>query len=726
VLAAGGVGLSLTFLIVFAVGLLVRRERTALALAVRGLQERDIAAREAAQARRRSRFLEESATDVLFLTDPGLRLTYVSPAAWAQLGLAPPTLVGRAAVDIVHADEVGLVAAAIAQLQESDAVVAVTHRMRHGDGRWLWVETLLRAIRDPETGALLEVQGSTRDVSARRETERRLREAENRFRSAFDEAPLGMVVVGLDGEVLQINRALCELAGEDASDLRGTAFDALLHQADADTHRQAREALLDGELSAHNAELRVVRPSGHVVWTAMSTALVLDADGQPRYYLTQVQDVSERRRAEGQLQFLADHDPLTGLLNRRAFERSLKEHLTRVRRYGVQGAVLVVDLDSFAAVNERLGPSRGDELILAVARAVRRRLRASDLVARFGGDGFAVLLPHADLQEALVVGGALVDAVRSVEIGEGEEPLTASVGVALVDRPELRGDDLLIDADLAMYDAKQGGRNRVRQARRPLTGRRRFRPTADLADQIREALREDRLVLYAEPVVDLQSGRTVQLELLLRLRGRDGDLQAPASFLPATDHHELVRELDRWTIARAVSLLAEHPRGPSIAVKVSVRSLAGEELVDTLGAELTARNVDPRRLTIELDESEAASHLPRVQELARDLHHLGCPLALDDFGGGFGSFYSLKHLPFDVLKIDGGFVRHCAHEHADQLVIGAMVDMAAGNAARTVAKFVEDDVTAAALRRLGVDAGQGAGFGRPVPAAEAFANAVRP
>lgn len=725
VLAAGGVGLSLTLLIVLAAGLLVRRERTALALAVHGLQQRDAAARAAARARRRSRFLEESATDVLFLSDPGLRLTYVSPAAWTQLGLQPDGLLGQAGVELVHPDEAGLVTTTIDKLAQSDAVVTVTHRMRHGDGRWIWMETLLRAVRDRETGAFVEVQGSTRDVTARRETEHRLREAENRFRSAFDEAPLGMAVVGLGGEVLQINRALCEMAGEEAADLRGTAFDALLHQADADTHREAREALLDGDLRAHDAELRVVRPSGHIVWAAVSTALVLGADGQPRHYLTQVQDVSERRRAEGQLQFLADHDPHTGLLNRRAFERSLREHLTRVRRYGVQGAVLVVDLDSFAAVTERVGRAGSDKLIVAVARALQRRLRASDLLARFGGDHFAVLLPHADLQEALVVGGALVDAVRSVQAGEGLEPLTASVGVALVDRPELRGDDLLIDADLAMYDAKQAGRDRVRQAERPLTGRQRFRPTADLAEQLREALREDRLVLYAEPIVELESDRVVQLELLLRLRGRDGDLQAPASFLPATDHPELVRELDRWAVTRAVALLAEHSDGPSVAVKVSVRSLAGEELVDTLGHELTARNVDPRRLTVELDEREAAAHLPRVQELARDLEHLGCPLALDDFGGGFGSFYSLKHLPYDVLKIDGGFVRHCVQEHADQLVIGAMADMAAGSGARTVAKFVGDDLTAAVVRRLGVDAGQGAYFGGPVPAAQAFAEAAR-
>jgi diguanylate cyclase (GGDEF)-like protein/PAS domain S-box-containing protein len=719
VVAAFGVGLSMTMLLMLGVGLLVRRERNAIAVAVSGLEERDAAASAAEQARRRSRFLEESATDVLWLGDPQHRFTYVSPAARTLLAREPAELIGRTTENIVHPDDAYRTSRVLDQLATTDTVLSITHRVQHRDGHWLWVETLMRAVRHDLTGEFVQIQGSSRDVTIRRETELRLREAENRFRSAFDEAPMGMAVVALDGQVLQANRALVTLTGEDAPTLRGMTFDALLHQADADTHRQAREALLDGDLQDHDAELRVVQPSGHVVWTLVSTALVLGGEGEAKHYLVQMQDVSERRRAETQLQFLADHDLLTGLLNRRAFERSLREHLTRVRRYGVGGAVLVLNLDGFDALNARIGRGRGDEAIADVARALRRRLRDSDLIARFGGDGFAVLLPHAELQDALNVGSALVDAVGTVEVDGERGVLTASVGVALVDRPEIRGDDLLIDADLAMYDAKQAGRGRVQQSLNPIARPRRIRPTADLANQIREALDEDRMVLYAEPVVDLESGATVQLELALRLRTRDGDLQAPASFLPADHHHELVRELDRWTVARAVALLAAHPDGPTAGVRLSVHSL-GEELIDLLADQLTTHMVDPRRLTIVLGEHDAAAHLPLVQELARDLEHLGCPLALDDFGGGFGSFFYLKHLPFDVLKIDGGFVRHCADEHGDQLVIGAMVDLAVGAGARTVGKFVADQAALETLRSIGVDAGQGEFFGAAMPAEQAF------
>jgi diguanylate cyclase (GGDEF)-like protein/PAS domain S-box-containing protein len=725
VLATAGVGISLTLLVVLGVGILVGREQLAHALAVRGARERDAAAQAAAEARRRSRFLEQNATDILFLTGPGGVLTYVSPAARTRLGLSPEQLYGRRLDALAHPDDAERLRDVIDHLDRTDDVVEITHRVRHDDGRWLWVETLLRAVRDARTGAFIEGQGSLRDVTRRREAERRLREAENRFRSAFDEAPLGMAVVGLDGELLQINRALCALCAWEESALRGTVFDALLHQADADTHRQARDALLDGELRAHNAELRIVQPSGDVVWTAISTALVLGGDGQPHHYLTQVQDISERRRAEAGLQYLADHDPLTGLLNRRAFERSLQEHLRRGRRYGVHGAVLVVDLDAFGAINTRIGATRGDALLAAVAQALRSRVRDSDLLARYGGDEFAVLLPQADLADALAVGTAIADAVRGVDAGEDVPAITASIGLALVDRPEQRGEELLSDADLAMYDAKQSGRDRLRAAASRPVERPRPRPIGDPAEPIREALREGRMVLHAEPVIDLLTREVVQLELHLRLRTRDGDLQSPAIFGPAAERGGLVQELDRWMIGQAAALLSAHHDGPGLAVNVSVRSLVGEALVDALGQELTTHNVDPRRLTIGLREHEAVAHLPRVQELARDLAHLGCPLALDDVGGGFGSFYFLKHLPFDVLRIDGGFVRHSACEHVDQVIIQSMVELAHGVGARTVAKQVQDEPTLGVLRDLEVDAAQGPAVAGPSPVLDAFREARR-
>ncbi|WP_354698652.1 EAL domain-containing protein [Paraconexibacter sp. AEG42_29] len=725
--ATAGSGLSLTLLAVLGVGALVRREQEARTLAVLGARERDLAARDALDARRRSLFLEQSATDILLLTRPDGTLTYVSPAAQALLGTAPDALLGHTLAALAHPDDRDRLEALVAHLGRTDAAVDITHRLRRADGRWLWVETLLRAVKDPATGAVMEAQGSVRDVTRRRDAERRLREAELRFRSAFDEAPLGMAVISLEGELLQANRALAGLCAWDEPGPRGVAFDALLHQADADVHAQARDALLDGVLREHTAELRLVQPGGEVVWTAMSTALVLAADGSPRHYLTQVQDVSGRRRAEAQLQYLVDRDPLTGLLNRRAFERSLDEHLRRGRRYGVRGAVLVIDLDGFAAVGARLGRTATDALLARIADALRGRLRDSDLIARHGGDEFVVLLPEAELPEALEIAAGLADVVRTAD---AHVPLTASIGLALVDRPEQRGDELLSDADLAMYDAKQAGRDRLRQARgaraRPAQRGRARAAGADPAAVIRAALSSGRLVLHAEPLLDLAGGGVPELVLHPRLVTPDGDLHGPAAFLPDAERAGLVPELDRYVITRAAELLADYPDGPALSARVSVRSLMGDGLVDVLSDQLTRRNVDPRRLTVTLREHEAVAHLARVQEFGRDLGHLGCPLALDDVGAGFGSFYFLKHLPFDVLRIDEGFVRSSATEHIDQVVIAAIVELAAGVGARTVATGAADAPTLEALRALGVDQAQGPAVGAPVPAREALDAAGRP
>lgn len=731
--AVAGLGLTITLLLVVGAVAITRREQAARMLAVLGARERDAAAlardtaaREAALAEARARFLEANATDILLLTAPDGTLTYVSPAALEGLGIPPEQLVGRTLADLSHPDDASRVRALVANLHRVDGPVDLTHRLQHADGHWVWVETLLRPVRDEETHAVVEAQGSVRDVTRRRDAERRLREAENRFRSAFEEAPLGMAVVGLGGGLLQINRALVALTGWEEGVASLSAFDALLHMADAEEHRHARDALLEGDLREHSAELRLVRPDGAVLHAAVHTALVSDGEGRPRHYLVQVQDISERRRAEAQLQYLVDRDALTGLLNRRAFERSLDEHLRRGRRYGVQGAVLVVDLDDFGALAARLGPSAGERVLTRVAAALRARVRQSDLLCRYGDDAFAVLLPFGGLGEALEVGSALADAVRDVAVEGVPEGLTASVGLALVDRPELRGDELLSDADLAMYDAKQAGRDRLRQAAgRPDRSRPIARPAADPAAAVRAALEEDRLELLAEPVLDVSTHEVQDLALRLRLRTPDGDLQTPGSFLADAVRAGLMPSIDAWMVVRAAELLAANPDGPSLTVGVSVRSIVGDTLVDTLGHALTEQRVDPRRLTVALPEHEAVAQLARVQEFGRDLAHLGCPLALEAVGGGFGSFLFLKHLPFRALHIDGGFVRHCATEHVDQVLLASLVELAQGVGARTVACDVPDLATLHALEALGVDAAQGPAAGGALPVLEAFEAARR-
>jgi diguanylate cyclase (GGDEF)-like protein/PAS domain S-box-containing protein len=299
----------------------------------------------------------------------------------------------------------------------------------------------------------------SRDVTDQRLAERAGREAERRFEIAFDRAPIGMALVGVNGGVERVNAALASITGRSAAELSALRHEELLHPDDEELAAEAFASLLADDGMA--TELRIVHADGHPVWVSLRATIVRDDEGTPVHVLLQVQDVTERRRLEDQLRHLADHDALTGLLNRRGMDRALAQHVALGRRYGAQGALLVLDLDGFKAVNDSLGHAAGDELIITCATALRHRLRETDVLGRLGGDEFAVLLPAEGEAEALTVAAKIVTIIR--EIGG----VTASVGVTpFGDEPTPTS--ALDRADMAMYAAKHAGRDRYEFTSGPL------------------------------------------------------------------------------------------------------------------------------------------------------------------------------------------------------------------------------------------------------------------
>ncbi len=563
-----------------------------------------------------------------------------------------------------------------------------------------------------------------RRLAERAVADRALAQAEERFRTAFAEAPIGMALVSLDGRFLQVNRALARITGYDEHKLRSLPFASeLTHPDDRRADRRASTAMQAGETRIYDTEKRYLHAAGHIVWVAVHTTLIRDEHGAPEYFLSQIEDITARRRYEARLQHMADHDSLTGLLNRRAYERRLEEHLLRGERYGHEGAVLVLDLDNFKEVNDTLGHGAGDELIVRVARALTGRVRESDTLARLGGDEFAILTPAGGRIEAERLAQALLQTVRKERAARGpggkERPITASIGVApLASAVGLNAEEALINADLAMYDAKEAGRDRSETYGGPSHGQARIEARLEWVERIRAALDEDRLTLHAQPVVETATGRTTQHELLVRMVDGHGDLIQPGSFLPIAERFGLIREIDRWVINRAIAMLAEHRaagRHPTIEINISGHSLGDSELAAEIGRELRAAGVDATQLIFEVTETTAIDNIAAARSFAEDLAELGCRFALDDFGAGFGSFYYLKHLPFDFIKIDGEFVRNCTSDATDRLVIGAVVELARGMGKRTIAEFVRDEATLRTLQELGVDYAQGFHLGRPAP-----------
>jgi diguanylate cyclase (GGDEF)-like protein len=460
--------------------------------------------------------------------------------------------------------------------------------------------------------------------------------------------------------------------------------------------------------------------SGHFVWVLISATLLSDAEGSPSVAVTHVMDISDRKQFDGQLQHLADHDALTGLYNRRRFTEELEQSLKRSRRFDEPGAVLFLDLDGFKFVNDSLGHAAGDEMIIRVADLLGSTVRETDTLARVGGDEFAVLLPRCDTETASLVAEKLLAAVRlhGVTISENRHArISTSIGIApFSGKEDLTADEVVVEADIAMYDAKEAGKDRCVVYERANGRRERLSVDQSWSQRLRQALENDRFVLHAQPIMPIASTGVPGFELLLRLADDHGDLILPGSFLSNAERFGVIDKIDQWVLGEAVRHLSRsHAAGNDLMLTVNV---SGKTMGDArLGAYverlLTEHPIRPDRLVIEITETAAIINIERAHRLAQELRALGCRMALDDFGAGFASFYYLKHLEFDYLKIDGEFIRNLCATPTDQLVVQAVVTVAAGLKTSTIAEFVGDDATLELLKDLGVSYGQGFHLGRP-------------
>jgi diguanylate cyclase (GGDEF)-like protein len=433
------------------------------------------------------------------------------------------------------------------------------------------------------------------------------------------------------------------------------------------------------------------------------------------------------KRTEAELRYLADHDSLTGLLDRRRFRSELDQYVSFSARYGGRGAVMIVDIDGLKAVNDALGHHAGDNLIRQVAEVMRERVRATDIVARLSGDEFAILMPQTDVEGAMQLGEDLrAQVADSVQPTSDSEPATISVGITMFGGGEkgTGSEAVLVAADQAMYAAKEGGRNQIALFGDPSEPQRDPERRQTTAARIRDAITDDRLSLHTQPIRSLASGGIERYELLLRMTSEEGELLPAASFIEAAERSGMVQELDRWVVGRALELLAERERqgAPlSLHVNISGASLTDVSVLEFIERRLDEGGVNPSSCTFEITETADVHDYEAAGGFADRLTDFGCQVAIDDYGAGFGPFHYLKRIPFDLIKIDGSFVRDMPRSDADQLTVQAIVQIARGLGKTTIAEYVQDDQTTEMLREYGVDMAQGFHLGRPVDLDEAFA-----
>ncbi len=590
-------------------------------------------------------------------------------------------------------------------------------RARSRDGREFPIEINMSAVESP-IGQL--VYASVRDITESWQPVDPLLAAEQGYRSAFEDSAIGMALVTLRGGFLKINTALTALFGYGPAHLRQMRLDELVHPDDRERVDESLQRMRRGEIRTAALEVRYVVAGGVEVWADLSIALVRDRSGQPVHFVHQIQDITERRALEAKLLHLTDHDPLTGLINRRGLEVKLGRWLSELGHAGVPGALVVFDLDHFKSVNDTVGHSAGDQLIVSIANLLSRRVRPGDIVARLDGDAFALLLGEIEATQAIEVAEAMVRAIaeHATLLGDhGHHQVTASAGVIELGLEVAGAEDALLSADVAMCDAKEAGRDRVAFHSPAGDDPGRTRARLQWIRRIREAIREERFTFHLQPVVGIGTDEVRQHELLLRMIDETGELISPTEFLAVAERYGLIEELDRWVARKAIELIAESARcGEELILEVNMsgNSLGDPRMLRTIEQGLERTGIDPAFLIFEVTESAAITRFEPAREFAQRLMALGCRFALDDFGAGFGSFHHLKQMPFDYLKLGGDLVTACTEDRIDQFVIRTLVGVARGLRKQIIASHVEDQTTLEMLRSCGVDFVQGNYVGVPV------------
>ncbi|MGZ4804146.1 MAG: EAL domain-containing protein [Acidimicrobiia bacterium] len=686
----------------------------------RATREKERAESELRQSEQRFRALVQHASDIILVIGRDGRFRYVSPAFELVLGYPAESAIGESGLDFA---EPGDVATLRSTLQGDGGMLHRAEvRMRHRDGRWIWFEvTVTNLFDDPSVNGWV---ANLRDVTDRKVSESALLEAQEAFRHAFDDAPIGIALVGLDGRIMRANRAIGELFGRDQAELLGESVSDITHPDDRESSEAQLRRLLAGEIERYRLEKRYLRPHGDVVWASLSVSLVRDAEQQPVYCVGQLEDITERRALADRLSHEAAHDAMTGLPNRARFMDRLLVALHADQDREGRVAVLFVDLDQFKVINDGLGHAAGDQVLATIADRLRRVLRPGDVVARFGGDEFTVLCDDVSGETAaLELANRLGEAIAEpIPLGAGEVFITASVGIALSGNDDDTPETLLRDADTAMYRAKAEGRAQTCVFRED---NREFAVTQlRTANELHRALERDEFRVYYQPILRIDSGRLVGFEALLRWRHPERGLLPPGDFIGLAEDTGLIVSIGAWVLETACDQAARWHRTMldraaserlAINVNLSPRQLADPALASQVATTLQRAGLPASSLCLELTENTLMHHTDSVLDAMHALRAQGIHLSIDDFGTGYSSLAYLQRFPVESLKIDRSFVDGVGHEAGDTSIVRAVVNLAHALGLVAVAEGVETPEQLDVLRSIGCDLAQGYLLGRPAP-----------
>lgn len=536
---------------------------------------------------------------------------------------------------------------------------------------------------------------------------------------------LGSVVIEIDqnGDIKFLNQAWEKLTGYSIDESQDKPFADFMETPEVSGLHISNEfqSLLQGKTHSHRFEFRLKNNFDEELWVEARFEININKDNKDRIISGTIDNVTTRKKAQRDLEYLAMHDGLTGLFNRHYFETELKQFTATAARGNGPHSLLYIDLDHFKVINDTLGHHHGDSVLRNISSLIASRMRDSDILSRIGGDEFALLLPNTDQNLALKIADDICELLHNYQCKLENQifQVNCSIGISEISGNEQSPEEYMKQADIALYAAKRQGRNLAHLFDANDVHSKDMQASLEWSRKLHQAVADDNLELYFQPVVSIESRKVEYYEALVRLK-LDGKVVSPVEFIPALEREGDMSLLDHQVINKATRYLRDTPQLKKIAINLSAQGFSDERLVPLIQEKIEENQIEANRIIFELTESASLSNIEATKTIVSKIRKLGCEFSIDDFGTGFSTFTYLKQLPAQSVKIDGSFVVDLASNPVDLALVKAIYEVATALNKKTVAEFVENEETLNLLKKIGVTYAQGYHLGKPLPIKEIF------